>query len=265
MIEYKQIEKANSEIKKTDIKGKEYAGVSERVIAFRKVYPNGRIETEIISSDEKNVTMVARVYSEDDKQIATGHASEVKQGLVNTVSMLENCETSAIGRALGFCGFGVDNGIASEQEIEKVEEHKLDNKKIEIFNKMYIAEKDAIALVKSSILDLMRKMGIVQSELNAKVRHKLWTSLEELNYSQLGMLESQLKTVNSLTSEWHDLYNKNSKIKEVVPENQEVIYQSSQYKFGRLALKQAGDDEMKKQEIINYYLDAGIDITKEIK
>lgn len=265
MVEYKQIEKANSEIKKTDIKGKEYAGVSERTIAFRKVYPNGRIETSIIDTDGEMVTMVAKVYNEEDKLIATGHASEVKKGLVNSVSMLENCETSAIGRALGFCGFGIDSGIASEQEIEKVEDYKLSNKKVEIFDKMFISEKDAIVIVKTAILDLMRKFGIVQQELNIKVRHQLWASLEELNYTQLGLLETKLKTVNNINSDWHDLYNKNSKIKEVVPPNQEVVYQSSHYKLGKIALTQAGDDEMKKQEIINSYLDAGTDLTKDIK
>ena len=265
MVEYKQIEKANSEIKKTDIKGKEYAGVSERTIAFRKVYPNGRIETEIIDTDGEMVTMVAKVYNEENQLIATGHASEVKKGLVNSVSMLENCETSAIGRALGFCGFGIDSGIASEQEIEKVEDYKLSNKKVEIFENMFIAEKDAIKIVKVSIMDLMRKFGIIQAELNTKVRHQLWSSLEELNYAQLGLLEAKLKTVNNTSSDWNDLYNKNTKIKEVVPVNQEVVYQSSHYKFGKLALQQAGDDELKKQEIINNYMDAGTDLTREIK
>lgn len=265
MVEYRQIEKANSEIKKTDIKGKQYAGVSERVVAFRKVYPNGRILTDIISIDDTKVTMTAKIYNEDSDLIATGHASEEKKGLVNSVSMLENCETSAIGRALGFCGFGIDDGIASEQEMEKVEDYNLNNKKIEIYDKMYVSEKDAIKVVKASILDLMRKFGIIQQELKNKVWHQLWTTPEELNYTQLGMLETKLKTVNNTSSEWHDLYNKNTKIKEVVPVNQEVIYASSQYKFGKLALAQAGEDEMKKQEIINSYLDAGIDLTKEIK
>lgn len=265
MIEYKQIEKANNEIKKTDIKGKEYAEVSERVIAFRKVYPNGRIETEIINTDGETVTMIAKVFNEDDKQIATGHASEIKKGTVNSVSMLENCETSAIGRALGFCGFGIDNGIASEQEVTKVENYKLENKKIEIYDKMYITEKDAITIIKVSIADLMRKQGIIKEELEKKIRQTLWTELEELNYSQLGILESKLKTINNKASDWHDLYNKNSKIKDIVPENQEIIYKSSMYKFGLLALKQAGEDEIKRNSIIDAYLDSGIDLTKEIK
>ncbi len=264
MIEYKDIEKANSEIKKTDIKGKEYAGVSERIIAFRKVYPNGRINTEIINSTDNTVTMIAKVYNESEL-LATGHASEEKQGLVNKISMLENCETSAVGRALGFCGFGVDNGIASEQELKKVEDYKLLNKKIEIYEKMYITESDAITILKTAIGDLMRKQGIVKQELETIVRNQTWTELDELNYQQLGMLENKLKTINSVCSDWHNLYNKNPKIKEVVPENQEVIYKSSKYKFGQLALKQAGEDEIKRNAIIEDYLDSGIDLTKEIK
>lgn len=265
MIEYNQIQKANSEIKKTDIKGKEYAEVSERVIAFRKVYPNGRIETEIINTDGETVTMIAKVFNDEDKQIATGHASEIKKGTVNSVSMLENCETSAIGRALGFCGFGIDNGIASEQEITKVKNYELENKKIEIYDKMFITEKDGITILKTAIADLMRKQGIIKDELDKKIKQTVWTGLEELNYNQLGILEGKLKTVNNKNSDWHELYNQNSKIKDVVPENQEVIYKSSMYKFGLLALKQAGEDEIKRNAIIDSYLDSGIDLTKEIK
>ena len=265
MIEYNQIQKANSEIKKTDIKGKKYAEVSERVIAFRKVYPNGRIETEIINTDGETVTMIAKVFNDEDKQIATGHASEIKKGTVNSVSMLENCETSAIGRALGFCGFGIDNGIAREQEITKVKNYELENKKIEIYDKMFITEKDGITILKTVIADLMRKQGIIKDELDKKIKQTVWTGLEELNYNQLGILEGKLKTVNNKNSDWHELYNQNSKIKDVVPENQEVIYKSSMYKFGLLALKQAGEDEIKRNAIIDSYLDSGIDLTKEIK
>ena len=129
-MEYKDLEKVNNEIKKTDIKGKQYAEVSERVLAFRKLNPNGKIITEIIDKTDNDVTIKATVYSENEKELATGYASEVKKGLVNSVSMLENCETSAIGRALGFCGFGVDNGIASGQDMAKVEAYKLKNKKV---------------------------------------------------------------------------------------------------------------------------------------
>ena len=273
MVEYKDIEKANSEIKTIDIKRKskdgekitKYAGVNERVLAYRKIYPNRRIETEIQEITENSIRMKAIVYNEENEILATGHAGETKSGSINSVSMIENCETSAVGRALGFAGFGIDGGIASEQEMQKVEDYRIANKKIEIYDKIYISEIDAITIIKGAIGELMRKQGIVKHELEIAVRNQTWTELEELNYQQLGMLESKLKTINNTSSDWHKLYNKNPKIKDVVPENQEIVYKSSMYKFGILALKQAGDDEIKRNAIIDYYLESGVDITKEIK
>ena len=49
-MEYTAIQKANSEIRTIDLKGKDYAMVPERVTAFRKLYPDGFINTEIISN-----------------------------------------------------------------------------------------------------------------------------------------------------------------------------------------------------------------------
>lgn len=265
-MEYKDLERVNNEIKKTDIKGKQYAGVSERVLAFRKLNPNGKIITEIIDKTDNTVTIKATIYSESEKELATGYASEVKKGLVNSVSMLENCETSAIGRALGFCGFGVDNGIASEQDMAKVEEYKLKDKKEEIYINMFISYEEAVKIVKIAINELCRKQGIVVTDLSSVVNRELWTTLEELNLQQLKRLEVELSQINNKTHKWHnELYNQNSKIKTVVPENQEVIYKSSSYMFGQEALKQAGDDELLKQKIIDSYLELGTDIIKVIE
>lgn len=265
-MEYKELERVNGEIKKTDIKGKQYAEVSERVLAFRKLNPNGKIITEIIDKTENDVTIKATIYGEDEKELATGYASEVKKGLVNSISMLENCETSAIGRALGFCGFGVDNGIASGQDMEKVEAYKLKNKKEEIYANMFINYDEAVKIVKIAINELCRKQGIVVTDLSSVVNRELWTTLEELNLQQLKRLEVELSKVNNKSHKWHDeLYNQNSKIKTVVPENQEVVYKSSSYMFGQEALKQAGEDELLKQKIIDSYLELGTDITKVIE
>ena len=163
-MDYKDIEKVNAEIKKTDIKGKKYAEVSERILAFRKLNPNGRIITEIIDKTENDVTVKATIYDENEKELATGYASEIKKGLVNSISMLENCETSAIGRALGFCGFGIDNGIASGQDMDKVEQFKQRNKKEEIYNNIFISYDEAMKIVKAAINELCRKQGIVVSD-----------------------------------------------------------------------------------------------------
>lgn len=264
-MEYKDIEKVNAEIKKTDIKGKKYAEVSERVLAFRKLNPNGRIVTEIIDKTENDVTIKATIFDENEKELATGYASEIKKGLVNSISMLENCETSAIGRALGFCGFGVDSGIASGQDMQKVEQYKQKNKKEEIYKNMFISYDEAIKIVKVCINDLCRRQGIVVTDLSTIINQELWSTLEELNLQQLRRLEGELAIINNTKHKWHKLYNQNSKIKSVVPENQEVIYQSSSYKFGQEALKQAENDELLKSQIIDNYLELGIDLMKVIE
>ncbi len=264
-MKYEDISKVNLEIRKTDIKGKQYAEVSERILAFRKLNPNGRIITEIIDKTDNDVTMKATIYDETEKELATGYASEVKKGLVNSISMLENCETSAIGRALGFCGFGIDNGIASEQDIQKVEQYKQANKKEEIYENMFISYNEAMNVVKTSINDLCRKQGIVVSDLSAIINRDLWSTLEELNLQQLKRLELELAKINNTKHKWHELYNQNSKIKTVVPENQEVIYKSSSYKFGQEAIKQAGSNELLKDQIIDSYMELGTDLTKVIE
>ena len=264
-MEYKDIEKVNQEIKKTDIKGKQYAEVSERILAFRKLNPNGKIITEIIDKTENDVTIKAIVCDENKEILATGYANEVKKGLVNSISMLENCETSAIGRALGFCGFGIDNGIASGQDMQKVEEFKKKNKKEEIYIDMFISYDEAVKITKIAINELCRKQGIVVTDLSSLMNKELWTTLEELNLQQLKRLEIELSKINNKTHKWHELYNQNSKIKNVVPENQEVIYKSSSYMFGQEALKQAKDDELLKQKIIDSYLELGTDLTKTIE
>lgn len=259
-ISYEQIEKANNEIYAMKIGNKDYATVNERVKAFRKVYPTGSIENKIEELRDDYVRISTIVRNENGNIISTGTASETKKGMVNGTSMLENCETSSVGRALGFAGFGIDNSIASGEDIERNKEAA---KRFEIFNNMFVKESEAITVVKNSINDLCRKMGLVKVELEQKVNDVLWTSLSELNLQQCQRLENKLRTVNMEDNDWHELYNQNMKIKDVVPKNQEVNYESSWLKFGKIALQMAGTDETKRNEIIDDYLNMGIDLTKE--
>ena len=124
------MEKANKAIQTTDIKGKDYAEVPQRVKAFRMVYPNGKIETEILSNDKGVVVMKATVSDGEGKTLSTGFAYE-KEGstFINKTSYIENCETSAVGRALGFCGFGIDNSIASAEEVKNAQANQKPEKK----------------------------------------------------------------------------------------------------------------------------------------
>lgn len=128
------IEKANSQIKSITLKrsykdkktgdwkeiSNEYVEVKERVIAFRKLYPNGQIIPEITFTDNY-VVCDATILTEEGHILSKGHARE----LASKEFSLENCETSAIGRALGFCGLGISTSIASADEMNKVGEDEI--------------------------------------------------------------------------------------------------------------------------------------------
>lgn len=122
---FEQICKANQTIKQIDVKGKMYSEVSERLKAFRQVEPNGGVITEIISLDNGTCVMKATVLDGNGNVLGVGHAYEKENSsYINKTSFIENCETSAVGRALGMCGFGIDTAISSYEEVTNVEAQK---------------------------------------------------------------------------------------------------------------------------------------------
>ena len=118
-MKYLDIAIANETIKTTDIKGKDYAEVNQRIKAFRMCYPQGIIETEMISNENGVCVFKANVCSEHGILLGTGHAYEKEDSsFINKTSYIENCETSAVGRALGMAGFGIDVSVASAEEVQ---------------------------------------------------------------------------------------------------------------------------------------------------
>ena len=120
-MDWQSLVNANAAIRTTNIKGKEYAEVNQRVKAFRTLYPEGFITTEILCREGGLCIIKATVgHYADGKSVilATGTAYE-KEGSsqINRTSYIENCETSAVGRALGMAGFGIDTSIASAEEM----------------------------------------------------------------------------------------------------------------------------------------------------
>lgn len=103
---------------KVIIHGNEYATVALRIQEFRKVHPKWEISTEIVEVNDQKVIMQARIYSDEQKCVATAHAEEKRDSSpINKTSCLLNCETSAVGRALSFAGFGGSDFIASAEEM----------------------------------------------------------------------------------------------------------------------------------------------------
>jgi hypothetical protein len=113
-------------------KGREYTEVKDRLIAFADEYPQATIQTFIESVREIIDTPTGETCNEyvvratvipnpiqEPEWFYIGHAAERDNtGFVNKTSALENCETSAVGRALAFAGFGGDFAIASKEEVE---------------------------------------------------------------------------------------------------------------------------------------------------
>ena len=101
----------------------DYAEVAERLPLFWKDCPRGRIITDIIVDDGTRIVMRAELYADigDTVPTTTGFAEEVRgSSMVNKTSALENCETSAIGRALANYQFQGSKKRASLEEMVKV-------------------------------------------------------------------------------------------------------------------------------------------------
>ena len=107
-----------SKLKTTNIRGKDYVEVSTRLEHFRQHFPTHSLQSEIVSISTDEVVMVARVYDANGHIVATGHAHEDKSSSrINQTSYVENCETSAWGRALGAFGIGLNGGVATADEV----------------------------------------------------------------------------------------------------------------------------------------------------
>jgi signal recognition particle subunit SEC65 len=104
----------------------EYQTCAERLELFWKEHPDGRIDTKLIDFNGGRYIVQAFIYRTevDAYPWASGLAEETIQGRgVNATSALENCETSALARALANAGYspkGDPSKRASREEMSKV-------------------------------------------------------------------------------------------------------------------------------------------------
>ena len=119
IMNIKEIQSAISEMHSLNLRGNEYTQVQQRVEAFRKhVGTAYSIHSEIITNDGKTVLIKASIADKDGRVVAEGLAEELRgSSNVNKTSPIENCETSAWGRALA--NLGLHGGkMASVEEIQ---------------------------------------------------------------------------------------------------------------------------------------------------
>ena len=126
-------------IRTTKIGQKDYVDVSERVIAFWELHPKWSLRSGIhhFNEDTGTVLIHAWVTDETGKIRSDGHAYEFqadKKSRVNMTSFVENCETSALGRALGIKGLGTEYGIASANEVRNAKDKEAEMKALQLKN-----------------------------------------------------------------------------------------------------------------------------------
>ena len=113
--------------------------VNQRLISAHEKATDFEVRTEMLKCEDGIIVFKADVIL--DSKCYTGHAmEEIGSSQINNNSALENCETSAVGRALAFAGFGLDTSIASAEEVVQ---SKLQNSKGEVqkpIRKMDITE-----------------------------------------------------------------------------------------------------------------------------
>lgn len=109
-----------AKLKTVSIKGKPYVMVQEKIKHFRtsEEYKNWTLRSEIKTLNEEVVVVHAWVEDNDGVVRADAHAQEFRNAsMINKTSYIENCETSAWGRALSNLGIGVDTSVASAEEV----------------------------------------------------------------------------------------------------------------------------------------------------
>lgn len=184
-ITFEDIKKANESLCATPVQGKPYIEVNQRIKAFRMVYPTGTIGTTMVSNENGVCIFTAAVgYYTDDGDfvpLGTGTAYEKENStFINKTSYIENCETSAVGRALGMCGFGIDTSVASAEEVQNAianqdkhtHEAKATPKQIEVLSKTYTGE-NLTKLLKANGVERIEDISMTKaSELIGKLKKK---------------------------------------------------------------------------------------------
>ena len=135
-------------MKTINIKGKGYITVNERLKFFRTepTFKGWQIVEDLIHIDDKEGVFKVTILNTEGVQISSAHSQEYRDSsYINKTSFVENGFTSALGRALGYLGIGIDTSIASANEVQNAVKNQ-DNSD----NKKWLTESQLNATLKAS-------------------------------------------------------------------------------------------------------------------
>jgi hypothetical protein len=147
--------------KAIDFKGKKYVLVADRVLYFNENFKEGCITSDLVSDPNADMVVIkATIYPEGiNGRYFTGYSQATwDDGYINKTSAIENCETSAIGRALGFMGIGVIESIASVDEINKAQTHPGKKPRTPVMSPQEALQKAEQALMESDTAESLSKL-----------------------------------------------------------------------------------------------------------
>lgn len=179
MITKESIIEANDRIKSTELTsnktGKkigDYVMVNQRIKAFREICPNGKIITEIVDAQAEHIParkdeiyMRTSIYDENGNLLSVAMAYETRDSsLFTKTSYIEVCETSAVGRALGMLGLGIDASLASHEEVKTADEKQSDVQSN--------AENNVVVIKnpRTELIEYGESIGMTQIEIIEKVK-----------------------------------------------------------------------------------------------
>jgi len=137
------------------IHNKEYLTVAERVHTFRESHPDWAIQTELVDAGDA-VIMKAAICNESGMLLATGYAEEVRGSTqINKTSALENCETSAVGRALAAMGYGGTEYASADEVATAIsnQNEKAIYAKAQAHMQAFLDNFESVMAVKGGIMD----------------------------------------------------------------------------------------------------------------
>ena len=155
-----------------NIHGKEYETVASRVKRFRAEKPSYSIVTDIVMHDNDKVIIKASIL-DNGIILATGHAEEVrKSSKINQTSAVENCETSAIGRALACFGYLGSEFASADEVVNAIAQQQGTTEKH--------AQKqpDLVQVIKAEAADIIKNSNL-SAEVKATFRARYQTIASE--------------------------------------------------------------------------------------
>lgn len=191
------------DLKTIKIKGQDYVQVSERIRHFRtsEEYKGWAIEVEWLRIDEDIAIARAIIKNENGIIKSMGTAMEKREERkegekvkVNETSHVENCETSAIGRALGILGIGIAGGeVASYEEVLRAKKQQIINS---INNMIDEKNRDEFEERDFSLMSL-EELEEIEKQLEIQEKNKICKSIVEMcTQEDIGEILKKYRTNN---------------------------------------------------------------------